>query len=125
MDSEIRIPVTAAVFAAMAVLLSGCMAYNAASAVVSVGSSVVSTTASVAGDIVTSPFDSDDSDKKIQLISMAGFNSAIQPLVQPPWMGGSSPPMVSGLKVILSFSDFAEHRNGVFLFHAQAFADFR
>jgi hypothetical protein len=64
MDSEIRIPVTAAVFAAMAVLLSGCMAYNAASAVVSVGSSVVSTTASVAGDIVSSPFDRDDSDKE-------------------------------------------------------------
>ena len=63
MDSEIRIPVTAAVFAAMAVLLSGCMAYNAASAVVSVGPSVVSTTASVASDIVTSPFDSDDSEK--------------------------------------------------------------
>ncbi len=31
MDSIMRVPVTAAVFAAMAVLLSGCMAYNAAS----------------------------------------------------------------------------------------------
>jgi hypothetical protein len=64
MNSFTRVAVTAAVFAGMAVLLSGCIAYDAASAVVSVGSTVVTTTADVAGDIVTAPFDSDDSDKK-------------------------------------------------------------
>ncbi len=67
MDSIMRVPVTAAVFAAMAILLSGCIAYDAASTVVSAGSSVVGAGASVvgaAGDIVTSPFDSDDSKKK-------------------------------------------------------------
>lgn len=64
MDSEIPVPVTAAVFAVLAVLLSGCMVYDATSAVVSVGASAVSTTASVAGDVVTSPFDSDESDER-------------------------------------------------------------
>jgi hypothetical protein len=59
MDSIIRVPVTAAVFAAMAVLMSGCIAYDAASGVVDGAGSVVSAT----GDVVTSPFDSDDSDK--------------------------------------------------------------
>jgi len=66
MDNEIRIPVTAAVFAAMAVLLSGCMAYDAVSTVASVGGSVVRTGASAVsttGDIVTSPFDSEDADE--------------------------------------------------------------
>jgi hypothetical protein len=52
-------PVTATVFAALAVLLSGCIAYDAASTVVDVGTSAVST----AGDIVTSPFSSHDDDK--------------------------------------------------------------
>ena len=63
MDNEIRVPVTAAVFAAMAVLLSGCMAYDAVSTVASVGGSVVRTgvsAISTTGDIVTSPFDSDE-----------------------------------------------------------------
>ena len=67
MDSIIRIPVTAVVFAAMAVLLSGCIAYDAASTVVSAGSAVVGAGASVvgaAGDVVTSPFDSDEPKKK-------------------------------------------------------------
>ena len=67
MESIIRIPVTAAVFAAMTVLLSGCIAYDAASTVVSAGSSVVGAGASVvgaAGDVVTSPFDSDEPKKK-------------------------------------------------------------
>ena len=67
MDSIMRVPVTAAVFAAMAVLLSGCIAYDAASTVVSAGSSVVGAGASVAGgvgDVVASPFDSDDSKHK-------------------------------------------------------------
>jgi hypothetical protein len=53
-------PITAAVFAAMTMLLYGCMAYDAASTVVGAGTTVVSTTA----DIVTSPFGSDDSEKK-------------------------------------------------------------
>jgi hypothetical protein len=63
MDSFTRAPVTAAVFASLAVLLTGCIAYDAASTVVSAGSSVVGAGASAvgtAGDIVTSPFDSDD-----------------------------------------------------------------
>jgi len=67
MDCIIRVPVTAAVFAAMAILLSGCIAYDAASTVVSAGSTVVSTGASAVGtvgDVVTSPFDGDDSKKK-------------------------------------------------------------
>lgn len=67
MDSEIRIPVTATVFAALAVLLSGCMAYDAVSTVASVGGSVVRTGVSVVsttGDIVTSPFDSAEPESK-------------------------------------------------------------
>jgi hypothetical protein len=58
MDSFTRVPVTLAAIAAMTVFLSGCIAVDAASTVVDAGTSVVST----AGDIVTSPFDSDDSD---------------------------------------------------------------
>jgi archaellin len=67
MNSFTRVPVTAAVFAGLAILLSGCIAYDAASTVVSAGSSVVGAGVSVvgaAGDVVTSPFDSDDSKKK-------------------------------------------------------------
>jgi len=67
MQSFTRAPVTAAVFAGLAFLLSGCIAYDAASAVVGAGSTVVGAGASVvggAGDIVLSPFDSDDSKKK-------------------------------------------------------------
>jgi hypothetical protein len=60
MNSVTGVPVTAAVFAAVTVLLSGCIAYDAASTVVDTGTSVVST----AGDVVTSPFGSDDSEKK-------------------------------------------------------------
>jgi len=66
MDSFTRAPVTAAVFASLAVLLTGCIAYDAASTVVSAGSSVVGAGASAigaAGDVVTSPFDSGDSKK--------------------------------------------------------------
>lgn len=44
-----RVPVTAAVFAAMAVLLSGCMAYNAASIETGDG---VSATASVSSAVM-------------------------------------------------------------------------
>jgi hypothetical protein len=53
-------PVTLAVFAALTILLSGCIAYDAASTAVDVGTSVVSAT----GHIVTSPFGSSDSKKK-------------------------------------------------------------
>ncbi|MBA2587488.1 MAG: hypothetical protein H0U98_02580 [Alphaproteobacteria bacterium] len=67
MDCIIRVPVTTAVFAAMTVPLSGCIAYDAASTVVSAGSSAVGAGVSVAGgvgDVVTSPFDGDNSKKK-------------------------------------------------------------
>jgi hypothetical protein len=57
MDTIMRVPVTVAGVAAMAVLLSGCRAYDA---VVGAGASVVGGV----GDVVTSPFDSDDSKKK-------------------------------------------------------------
>ncbi|HET7083952.1 MAG TPA: hypothetical protein VFI23_04220 [Rhizomicrobium sp.] len=59
MHSFKSVPVTAAVFAAVTVFLSGCIAYDAASTAVDAGASVVSTT----GDIVTSPFDGDDDAK--------------------------------------------------------------
>jgi hypothetical protein len=67
MNSCTRVPVTVAVFAAMAILLSGCIAYDAASTVVSAGSAVVGAGVSVAGtvgDVVTSPFDSSEPKKK-------------------------------------------------------------
>ena len=53
-------PLTATVFAAMTILLYGCMAYDAAHAVVGTGTAVISTTA----DVVTAPFGGGDSDKK-------------------------------------------------------------
>ena len=49
MNSVMHVPVTAAVFAAMAVLLSGCMAYNAATIETGDG---VSATASVTSDVM-------------------------------------------------------------------------
>jgi hypothetical protein len=60
MKSITSAPLTASVLAALTTLLSGCIAYDAASTVVDTGASVVSTTA----DIVTSPFDSSDDDAK-------------------------------------------------------------
>ena len=59
----VRTPVTAVVFAGLTVLLSGCIAYDAASTAVHVGATAVSTTADVAGDIVTAPFAHGDSKK--------------------------------------------------------------
>ena len=62
MNSITGAPVTAAVFAGLTILLSGCIAYDAASTVVRRGD--------VGGhrhrgcDVVTSPFGSDDSPKK-------------------------------------------------------------
>ena len=64
MVSIIRVPVTAAVFAAMSAILSGCIAYDAASTVVSVGATAVSTTATVAGAVVTAPFESGSEKEK-------------------------------------------------------------
>ena len=56
MDSFTRVPVTLAAVAAMTVCLSGCIALDAAGDVVDAGASVVSTS----GELVTSPFDSQD-----------------------------------------------------------------
>ena len=64
MNSITGAPVTAAIFAALTIFLSGCIAYDAASTAVNAGATVVSTTANVAGDIVTSPFDSGDTPSK-------------------------------------------------------------
>jgi hypothetical protein len=68
MGNSMRTPVTIAVFAAAAFMLSGCIAYDAASAVVDVGSTAVGAAGDVvgaAGDVVTSPFDKDaDAPKK-------------------------------------------------------------
>ena len=65
MQSSIRIPVTAAIFSAATILLSGCLAYDAArttvdagSAVVGIGVGVISTTA----DVATAPFGHGDRD---------------------------------------------------------------
>jgi hypothetical protein len=44
--------------------LSGCAVYTVASAAVDVTTTVVGTAADVAGDIITAPFSSGDSDKK-------------------------------------------------------------
>jgi hypothetical protein len=60
MDSFTHVPVTLAAIASMTLFLSGCIAVDAATTAVDAGTAVVST----AGDIVTSPFGSDDSDKK-------------------------------------------------------------
>ncbi|HVW75055.1 MAG TPA: hypothetical protein VHC39_15570 [Rhizomicrobium sp.] len=60
MESFTRVPVTLAAIVAMTVVLSGCIAVDAAGDVVDAGAGVVTT----AGDIVTSPFDGDDASKK-------------------------------------------------------------
>lgn len=60
MASFTRIPVTLAVFAAMTMLLSGCIAFDAASSAIDAATSVVSAT----GEIVTSPFDGSNFDGK-------------------------------------------------------------
>ena len=54
MENVTSAPVTAAVFAALTILLYGCMVYDATRAVVGTGTAVVSTTA----DVVTAPFGS-------------------------------------------------------------------
>ena len=60
MNSITGAPVTAAVFAALTIFLSGCIAYDTARTAASAGASVIST----AGYVVTSPFGGGDSEKK-------------------------------------------------------------
>lgn len=57
MNCITRVPMTFAAIISMTLFLSGCIAVDAASTAIDAGASTVST----AGDIVTSPFDSDDS----------------------------------------------------------------
>ena len=67
MDSSIRIPVTAAVFTVATIILSGCIAYDAASTVVGAGTSVVGTGISVVSDtgrLVLSPLESGKDEEK-------------------------------------------------------------
>jgi hypothetical protein len=59
MNSITGAPVTAAIFAALTIFLSGCIAYDAASTAVGVGTTVAST----AGAVVTSPFGGDGAAK--------------------------------------------------------------
>ncbi|HVV28097.1 MAG TPA: hypothetical protein VHC40_09045 [Rhizomicrobium sp.] len=62
MNEFTRVPVTIAVFAAAAVLLSGCIVYDAAATAVDAGATVVdagATAVGAAGDVVTSPFGGD------------------------------------------------------------------
>jgi hypothetical protein len=56
LKNMIRISFAAAMFAGLAVSLSGCVVYHAASTVVDAGATVV--------DAVTAPFGSSDSDSK-------------------------------------------------------------
>ena len=67
MDSETRIPVTAAVFTVVTVLLSGCIAYDAASTVVDAGTTVAGTGISLVsgtGRLVISPLQSSEDTEK-------------------------------------------------------------
>ena len=59
---RVLITVSALVLAGLA--LSGCAAVEVGSAVVGLGATVVSTTASVAGDVITAPFPDSSDDKK-------------------------------------------------------------
>ncbi len=65
MDSETRVPVTAAVFTVTVLFLSGCIAYDAASSVAGAGSRLAGTGISVvsgAGRLVLSPVTSGEDD---------------------------------------------------------------
>jgi hypothetical protein len=55
---------TLAAVAALGLSLAGCAVAEAGIDVVSAGADVVGTAADITGDVVTSPFDSDDSDNK-------------------------------------------------------------
>jgi hypothetical protein len=66
MDSSVRIPVTAAVFTVATIILSGCIAYDAASTVVGAGTTALGTGISVVsstGRLVLSPVTGSDDDK--------------------------------------------------------------
>ena len=67
MDSETRVPVTAMVFSAAAILLSGCIAYDAASTVVGAGTTVAGAGISVVsgtGSLVLSPLQSSEDEDR-------------------------------------------------------------
>ena len=67
MDSTVRVPVTAAVFTVATIILSGCIAYDAASTVVGAGTTVVGTGISVVsgtGRLVLSPLESSEDEDK-------------------------------------------------------------
>ena len=64
---QTRIPVTAVVFSAAAILLSGCIAYDAASTVVGAGTTAVGTGISVVsgtGRLVLSPVTGGEDEEK-------------------------------------------------------------
>lgn len=67
MDSRVRLPVTAMVFTAATILLSGCLAYDAVSTTVDAGTTVVGSGVSLVtstGSLVLSPIaGSDNKDK--------------------------------------------------------------
>ena len=60
MHSITGAPLTAAVLSTLTMLLSGCIAYDAARTVAGAGVTVISAT----GDIVTAPFEGDDEPAK-------------------------------------------------------------
>ena len=59
-----RAALIASAVIALGASLSGCIAYDVASTAVGVTTTVVSTTADVAGAAISAPFGHDDSDKK-------------------------------------------------------------
>ena len=64
MGNSMRAAVIAFAVIAAGFSLSGCAVYNVASTAVDVTTTVVGTAVDVAGDIITAPFPSSDSDKK-------------------------------------------------------------
>jgi hypothetical protein len=62
MESFTPVPVTLAAIATMTLVLSGCIAVDAASTVAGTAVDVGTTAVSTAGDIVTAPFGGSDSD---------------------------------------------------------------
>ena len=67
MDSTVRVPVTAAVFTVATIILSGCIAYDAASTVVGAGTTVAGAGISVVsgtGRLVLSPLQSSEDKSK-------------------------------------------------------------
>jgi archaellin len=66
MSSFDQVPVTAAVFSVVTILLSGCIAYDATRTVVDTGSTLVGTGISLVsstGTLVLSPLDQSDTSK--------------------------------------------------------------